>query len=727
MGLINWITGLRITARLWLLGGVPLLGLSIVFVIDAVQLKHEMMTAREVTLRHVVETASGILDYYADAAKEGRLTEDEAKTRAMAAVKRMRYETVEYLWINDLGKPFPRMLMHPTVPALDGKVLDETRFNKATSLREGVSDKTELLINANLFESFVKVVDRAGHGYVSYLWPKPKQGGGVTSDLYPKLSYVKGFAPWGWLIGSGIYIDDVDTAYREELIRRAIWLVAVLTVVGGIGWFITRSIAGGFHALSHDFDVVQSGGSAASLKLNASRRDEFGPVAGLLVEMASSRERARAAREESSRTRHQAELERYSIQREVLRSLVQAAILGNETMMTLYKMKYEIDKSTGELDQISASVGAMRNAIASVSAESVDAAQGASAAGTAASTGLDASRNALAAFARIVSAVDSAGERVRGLVDTSVQIGQIVTDIEAVAAQTNLLALNATIEAARAGDAGKGFAVVAGEVKGLAGQTAKATEDIRQRIEGLRGEMDAIVSAIGQSTAAVSDGQSQVSSLGDRLHNIADQVLAVHGRMTGISDVLEGQTGTAVELATGANHVAELAQVNNKRLDEALDTMARMSQHLDSQVGEYMNKGSSALLVEIAKNDHIAFKRKILSAVLGQLQLAPESVVDHRNCRLGKWHDGVTDKTVLDDPAYRALAQPHEVVHGAAKRAMVATAAGDIEGAFDAIDEMNRASVTVVDRLEVLSGNLHGTELARMERAVTNSGINHGD
>ncbi|CAA7627730.1 Methyl-accepting chemotaxis protein [Candidatus Terasakiella magnetica] len=716
MALSGALTRLRITTRLWLLGGLPLIGLAVVFVADSLQIKSQMVVERELKLRHVVETASGVLEHFADEAKQGRMSEADAKTAAKAAIKAMRYDKVEYLWLNDLGKPVPVVIMHPISPALDGKILDDAKFNKATALRFGAEGKNEPLNAENLFGAMVKVVDRAGHGYVSYDWPKPKQGGGTTSETYPKLSYVKGFAPWGWLIGSGVYIDDIDTAFQAELIQRGIMLGVILLVVGGLGLLITRSVSTGFASLHHDIDAARAG-DTERLKLDAARRDEFGKVAEVLAEMAENRKRLTSAEAERLKMQAGSDHERYIMQRNMLRSLVQAAILGNEAMITLSKMKREIDESTEQVNRMAGAIDEMSRSIQEISSDSTNAANGAGVAGDAANSGLNASQDAMSAFERIVAAVSSAGAKVEGLAEASAQIGQIVTDIEAVAGQTNLLALNATIEAARAGEAGKGFAVVAGEVKTLANQTAKATVDIRSRIEALQTEMGAIVSAIDQSTSAVTEGRSLVSALGNRLQGIAGQVGDVQHSMTTISGVLEHQSDTAGQLADGTTQMVHLARANDELLDQVLDAMGRMSQHLDSQVGNYANLGSGALLTEIAKNDHIAFKRRVLDGVLGRTELKADGVPDHHGCRLGKWYDAISDQAILTKSAYTNLITPHQEVHAAAKRALTLASQGQLTDAFTAIEAMNKASTDVVALLDTLANELNTMEEARMKAA----------
>jgi len=714
MRLSRLFAGLRITTRLWLLGGLPLAGLAVIFVTDSFQIKAEMIAARETQLRHVVEAASGVLEHFADEARQGHMSEDEAKAAAIANIRAMRYDKVEYLFLNTLDKPHPRILMHPISPALEGKVLLDPKFNKATRMRDGDSDTSDVLDNENLFDALVKVTERSGHGYVTYDWPKPKEGGGATTELYQKESYVKVFAPWGWSIGSGLYFDDIDATFRTKLVERGLLFGLILLVVGGLGLIITRSVSSGFASLAHDITNLRLGNPDAPLALKGDRRDEFGDVAGILVEMAENRRSLDAAERDRQTAHHQAEHQRYLMQRNMLRSLVQAAMLGNEAMITLSKMKHEIDQSTNEVNRMAIAIDEMSDSIQAISTDSTNAADGAGIAGDAANSGLAASRDALSAFERIVAAVGSAGAKVEGLAEASAQIGEIVTAIEAVAGQTNLLALNATIEAARAGEAGKGFAVVAGEVKNLANQTARATVDIRSRIESLQSEMGAIVGAIDQSNSAVTDGRAMVSALGEKLHGIADQVGSVQHSMTTISSVLEGQSGTAGQLANGTTQMVNLSRTNNKLLSDVLEAMGRMSQHLDSQVGGYANLGSGALLVEIAKNDHIAFKRRVLDGVLGRIELKADGIPDHHGCRLGKWYDAITDQSVLGNSAYACLVTPHQQVHAAAKAALAHAGEGRLKEAFAALEDMNKASVSVVTMLENLAGELNAMEEARL-------------
>ncbi len=710
MRLLNRLFPLRITARLWLLAGLPMLGLAVVFVTDAIEVETAMMKGREAEVRHVVEAAVGVLDRLTAEVSQGRLSEAAAKAEAVATIRAMRYDGVEYLWINDLGKPFPRMIMHPTVPSLNGKVLDDPQFNHATSMRLGTQAQASPLPDENLFTAFTKVVEKAGHGYVTYSWPKPTPSG-ATSELYSKISYVKGFSPWGWVVGSGLYFDDVEAAYRTELIRRSISFTGVLLVVGLLCAVVSRGVATGFRALRHDLDALAIHGE---MHLRPDRGDEFGRVAVVLGELAENRLRLEESSLARQRLHEMAEHDRYLMQRDMLRSLVQSAILGNEAMISLAQMKYEIDMTTDEVAHMASSVGAMRAAITAISDDTGNATEGVRQAGDAATSGLGASHGAQSSFEQIVGAVGRAGAMVRGLAEASAEIGKIVTDIEAVARQTNMLALNATIEAARAGEAGKGFAVVAGEVKALANQTTGATEDIRGRIEGLQREIATIVGAIEESTAAVTEGQTQVTALGGHLSGIAAEVDSVQQRFTGISSILLQQSQDVGHLAQGTDLVVTHADANKVRLNEVLDAMAKMSLHLDAQVSSYASLGSGSLLAEIAKNDHVGFKRRILDGVLRRIDLKADAVPDHDHCRFGQWYNTITDPNIRGMHAYAAIAEPHRQVHACAKQALSLAHDGRIDDAFRAVEAMGRASDAVLTLLEELGVGLHQADEARL-------------
>ncbi|MEJ5365863.1 MAG: cache domain-containing protein [Desulfosoma sp.] len=184
----------------------------------AFSLESRLMDEKRTATKHVVDVGYSLLEKYAKEVQEGRVTEEAAKKEALDHIRALRYRENDYFWINDLK---PVMVMHPFKPELDGKDLTDFKDPKGKQL----------------FVEFVKVCRDKGAGFVDYLWPKP----GFDKPV-PKVSYVKLFQPWGWIIGSGIYVDDVRAqANRIRLLFGAI--AGGMLILGlMVTWWILRSV-----------------------------------------------------------------------------------------------------------------------------------------------------------------------------------------------------------------------------------------------------------------------------------------------------------------------------------------------------------------------------------------------------------------------------------------------------------------------------------------------------
>ncbi|MEW6536403.1 MAG: cache domain-containing protein [Candidatus Auribacterota bacterium] len=164
--------------------------------------KERETSARKKKLQEIVTNAIHSLDSYYMMYENGLITEEQARHYALNEIQRLRFdEGSGYIWINDNTMPSPRMIMHPTNPSLNGRQLDDEAFN--CTLDEG----------ENLFRRAVEVCREKGSGYIEYRWPKPV-GDGLTTEK-PKVSYVCIYKKWDWIIGSGIYIDDIESTISE--------------------------------------------------------------------------------------------------------------------------------------------------------------------------------------------------------------------------------------------------------------------------------------------------------------------------------------------------------------------------------------------------------------------------------------------------------------------------------------------------------------------------------
>ncbi|MBW2037560.1 MAG: methyl-accepting chemotaxis protein, partial [Deltaproteobacteria bacterium] len=194
--------------------------LSAILLYVVPEVEEKLNDERRDSIQSVVDIAFTLMAQYEQRVKTGELTLKDAQGKAARMINALRYKEKEYLWINDLG---PKMIMHPYKPELDGKDL------------AGYKDPN----GKHLFVEMVDVCKQNGAGFVDYMWPKP----GATKPV-PKISYVKLFKPWGWIVGSGIYLDDLQ-AEISSLKRTVVIVLILCTVVAQIlSLLIARKISG---------------------------------------------------------------------------------------------------------------------------------------------------------------------------------------------------------------------------------------------------------------------------------------------------------------------------------------------------------------------------------------------------------------------------------------------------------------------------------------------------
>ncbi|BCB27240.1 hypothetical protein SKTS_21260 [Sulfurimicrobium lacus] len=236
----EWGSNFNLRSRLLAIVAVAFGAMALIAVLALVDKRASLMEDRQVKTRHLVESAYGVLVRFHSLQQDGELTENQAKRAAIETIRNMRYDDNEYFWINDLQ---PRMVMHPMMPQLDGKDLSD--FKDPNGKR--------------LFVAFVATVRNNGAGFVDYLWPKP----GFTQPV-PKTSYVKGFLPWGWVIGSGIYLDDVNRIFWDRMRWQAGIVFVSITLLGVMMLLLARRVEREIHHYA-----TQLAKSNAELRLSA--------------------------------------------------------------------------------------------------------------------------------------------------------------------------------------------------------------------------------------------------------------------------------------------------------------------------------------------------------------------------------------------------------------------------------------------------------------------------
>ena len=202
-----------------------------------------------------------------------------------------------------------------------------------------------------------------------------------------------------------------------------------------------------------------------------------------------------------------------------------------------------------------------------------EASREAAAADESATTGLAAVRNAIGAMEKIAGSVDETSKKLDDLSRASERIDEILSLTANIASQTKLLALNATIEAVRAGDAGRSFAVVANEVKRLADQSAKASEEIKADLAALYNGMALIVTTMAQTTQAVAEGEQAIANAGATMDSMSQQVSTVAQKMKEITKTVANESGITAEIAQWVDKITTTAKEGSKRLLSAAQKM----------------------------------------------------------------------------------------------------------------------------------------------------------
>lgn len=171
-------------------------------------------------LKNIIEVAQSILQENVDLVKSGKLTLEQAQQKAKDSINRIRYNNSGYIWINDTTLPYPKMLVHPVSPELNNTILDDPKYNCALGRQQ------------NIFRAAVELCNKDGEGFIDYKWSKPAEDGKVIKDV-PKISYVKIFKPWNWIMGVGIYVDDAVKDAQELTLEE----IKSMRYDNGTGYF----------------------------------------------------------------------------------------------------------------------------------------------------------------------------------------------------------------------------------------------------------------------------------------------------------------------------------------------------------------------------------------------------------------------------------------------------------------------------------------------------------
>ena len=521
---------MNISTRMLIIMLLSAIGFIALSTMALVEIKTSMMEDRKTKIRNLVEYAHTQLGFYDTQVKTGKLTLEQAQSLAKDALRAARYDGKEYFWINDFH---PKTLMHPIKPELEGK--DQTG-------NKDVNGKA-------LYVEFVNVVRAQGAGFVDYYWSKPGSDAPV-----PKLSYVKGFEPWGWIIGTGIYIDDVDAAFKKDALLLGSLSAVVLFVLILLGYLVRTSIVrqlGGepneAAAIMHQVaagDLTASVSNAPSDSLLGALDNMVRTLRGLIGEINSG---ANQLVDNAEQIKHASEEVAIAAERQADATSAMAAAIEELTVSSNH-----ISDSARETEHDSHEAMSL------------------------AAQGSERVEEATLAIKNIASTATEVSARIHALEERATQVSSIANVIKDIAGQTNLLALNAAIEAARAGEQGRGFAVVADEVRKLAERTSLATTEIEQMISGIQGETVDAVSAMNTALPEVERGVELAAYASDSLRSIEAGAHRTLDRVGEVASATREQSAASTSIAQRVEDIAQMVDQTTATIRGTADSAGHL-------------------------------------------------------------------------------------------------------------------------------------------------------
>lgn len=543
------LANLRVRSRLALLIIIAAVCLALVIFIALLDSRQSILAERHSQLIQLVDSGHGLLTALHQQVESGSLTLQRAQQQAREIMHRMRFGDGEYYFVFN---PAGVIQLHGGNPDLVGSDLS------SRTTPDGIP----------VFRLMGEVATKGDNAADFFSYDFPRAGG---TEPFPKESYVRAFAPWGWALGTGVYIDDIQAQFRADLLRMLALLLVSLALLFAVALPVARSITRPMEQIGAAMDRAAAGDLASRTGLKS--KDELGVLShridlmlagfsDLVHHLASSSDQLHTAAEQLSAS----------------------AAQSSEALA----------RQSEETDQLSA---AMNQMVATVQEVARTATETASAIDRVDHDAEDGNRDVnqtIEKIRQLAAEVEEAAQVIAELEQNTDAISQVLAEIQGISEQTNLLALNAAIEAARAGESGRGFAVVADEVRQLAQRTQKSTEEIHNMNSSLGSAAKRAVEVMERSRATAEESVQSAQHAGKELERIVQrmdevrdmgvQVATATEEQSQVSDEMNGSLVSIAEVSEQSRDAAHTVAVNSEQL-------SRLAADLQQQISRYHTGG----------------------------------------------------------------------------------------------------------------------------------------